>query len=258
MTATRTELAALVARGLSQRAIARELGVSLKVVQTLLTRFELRTTATSGPPRTFTDEALQQAVSAATSWESLRLALATPDGVTPGHRSVRVAAERLQLDTSHFTGHPGLLPVQAAAALPVGASPLSDQFAEFMAASWHAANGARVSLTTGARYDLVADYGGQLQRVQVKRAGFRSSGTSWIANLTTQRYSADGNQTANGRRVVLPYAPDEVDEFFLVCGDMTMYRVPFEAVAGWKSASLPGRLAAYLVDFSAITSSLVE
>jgi hypothetical protein len=75
-------------------------------------------------------------------------------------------------------------------------------------------------------YDLLADTPQGIMRVQVK---------------TTTSAQKDGWQVGVGHHpdthskkkgYVLAYSPDEIDLFFIVDGDMTIYLIPSRAIAG--------------------------
>jgi hypothetical protein len=66
------------------------------------------------------------------------------------------------------------------------------------------------------------------ERIQVKTTRLRT-GTSWTVSLST---------TGKSRRT---YAPDEVDQFFVIDGDLSYYLLPLHVVGGLTAI----RLAAY-------------
>ena len=75
------------------------------------------------------------------------------------------------------------------------------------------------------RYDLLVERAGSVLRVQVKTATVRS-GTSWTAWLSTTR----------GKR--LPYDVDEIDDFFVIDGDLGYYLIPVRMVGGLHAIQL--------------------
>jgi hypothetical protein len=83
-----------------------------------------------------------------------------------------------------------------------------------------------------APYDLLVDAGSTLQRVQVKSTTVRENG-SWKCYLTRSSYDSE-----RGRQVRSVYVPGEIDTFGLVDGDLGMYLVPYDAVAGKTAVAL--------------------
>jgi hypothetical protein len=99
--------------------------------------------------------------------------------------------------------------------------------AETLAAAWFALRGCVVSLPMeSTAYDLLVETGGSISRVQVKTTTYgRPEG--WMA---TVGHHPDTH--AKGQRRLQAYDPDDIDLFFIVDGDMTMYLIPYRAVAG--------------------------
>lgn len=64
-----------------------------------------------------------------------------------------------------------------------------------------------------------------IRRVQVKTTTCLTK-DGWLVQVGRRPYSA-GNKDA-----AIPYDPDEIDMFFVVDGDLTMYVIPMLAVAG--------------------------
>lgn len=75
------------------------------------------------------------------------------------------------------------------------------------------------------RYDLLVVLESSVLRVQVKTTTARE-GPSWKVYLS---------KSGHGRRT---YAPDEVDEFFIIDGELTYYRIPLAAVGGLHAIHL--------------------
>lgn len=240
----------LVEERLSQREIADRLGCSQTKVSRWMRDNKISTVARRGPKATYSDALVEELTPQATSWEDLRRSVFERTGTKPGRESIESAVERLGVDISHFTvghpSHPPLLPVAPATVPELGAVS-SSKACEYYAATWYSLAGATVSFTSEARYDLVADFGGDLVRVQVKGTNLRRRG-GWEAQLTSLGYSAEAEVTAAGKRAIRPYTEDEIDEFFIVCGDGSCYRIPRGAVDGWKSAVFPGRLGGFEVE----------
>jgi len=157
-------------------------------------------------------------------------------GISPNGGSVRTLrahAQRLALSTSHF-GPARQLP----------ASPIVGEYrpqflrdaGSLFAATWFALRGAKIAWPLEpCRYDLVVELDGTLRRIQVKTTT-QGAGTSAIVGLSNSRKS--------GQRVV--YAPDEIDDFFVIDSDLNAYVIPYDVVAGYGSIQL-GRYRRFIV-----------
>lgn len=104
-----------------------------------------------------------------------------------------------------------------------------DRAGTFIAAAWFSLCGYGVSwpLEPG-RYDLAVEADGRFRRVQVKTTRSRTPGGGWKVYLST---------TGRERRT---YSPDEIDEFFIVEGDLNYYAIPISAVGGLQAIHLDG------------------
>jgi hypothetical protein len=106
---------------------------------------------------------------------------------------------------------------------------------ELSAMYWLAMQGAVVSLPVGHSpdYDLIADFGDELARVQVKTAThYRNS--RWEAMLCTM----GGNQSWQG--VVKRFHQSRCDRLFIHVGDGRRWYIPSEAVAAGRALLLGG------------------
>jgi hypothetical protein len=180
--------------------------------------------------RRWSDEQLKQAVSECRNWEELlsRLGLSTRSGNIAPH--IKSHAVRLGLDMSHLgrVSHTGRQPAEARAQ----ESSLEAQrkclrvAAGTLAAAWFALRGCTVSLPIEpAEYDLLAGTQEGIRRVQVKTTTFANK-DGW---MVTVGHHPD---THSKRGQLLAYDPDDIDLFFIVDGDMTMYLIPSRAIAG--------------------------
>ena len=158
-----------------------------------------------------------------------RLGLSTGSGNVQPH--IKSHTIRLGLDTSHLNrvSHTGRQPDEA----PAGASELNPELAhlrvaaETLAATWFALRGCAVSLPmTSAAYDLLVDTTDEISRVQVKTTT-RATRYGWEVGVG---HRPDTHAKKSYRR--LAYDPDEIDLFFIVDGDMTLYLIPSRAIAG--------------------------
>jgi len=142
---------------------------------------------------------------------------------------------RLGLDTGHLNrlSHDGRLPSES----PPEAADLTGQLkflrtaAGTLAATWFSIRGFAVSLPIEpVEYDLLVRTPrgfspGGINRVQVKTTTFASK-DGWTVGVGHH----PDTHSKKGRR--LAYDPDEIDLFFIVDGDMTMYLIPSRAIAG--------------------------
>ena len=182
--------------------------------------------------RLWSDVQLRDAVAECQSWQEVlsRLGLSTKgEGNPKAH--IKGHAVRLGLDTSHLNrvSHTGRQPDEAPA-------PVADReanlrhlriAAETLAASWFALRGCVVSLPIeSSPYDLLVETAGRIDRVQVKTTTYFNQG-GW---MVTVGHHPDTHSKRSQR--LLAYDPDEIDLFFVVDGDMTMYLIPYRAVAG--------------------------
>jgi len=181
--------------------------------------------------RQWSDTQLKQAVSESRSWEELlsRLGLSTKGGGVP---HIKAHVVRLGLDTSHLNrvSHNGRQPAEP----PAQASALQAQLkylrvaAGTLAAAWFMIRGCAVSFPAEpARYDLLVDTPQGIKRVQVKTTTTRTPRGGWQVGIG---HHPDTHSKREGR--VLAYSPDEIDLFFIVDGDMTIYLIPIRAIAG--------------------------
>lgn len=229
--------------------------------------------------RSYTDPQLRDAVVESQSWRGVLRALGLLATSAGAMRSVRAHADRLGLDYSHFRGQRGWTEEELAAAVSTSStwagvadeigllggsatsllkghaarlgldtshlssqrrsvdhalrpSPRMDRLARagsMLAAAWFTLGGADVSWPLEpARYDLLAELDGQFERIQVKTATVRS-GDSWQAWLS---------RTGGGRTT---YDPDEIDYFFIIDGELSLYLIPVRVVGGLHAI----RLSAY-------------
>lgn len=176
--------------------------------------------------RTWSDSDLIRAVNDAQTWDDVlaSLGLRAPQQSTRLHL-MRHAA-RLGLNVSHLEAPSppsGLLrPAQPDLANLQSAAPS-------MAAAWFTLRGCPVSFPVEpAVFDLLASTPEGIKRLQVKTSTCRSR-DSWQVNVG-RRPHCTGNL---GPRTT--YDPDEIDLFFIVDGDLNLYLIPIQAVAGRTS-----------------------
>jgi len=74
-------------------------------------------------------------------------------------------------------------------------------------------------------FDLLVATPAGIKRVQVKTTTYNGK-TGWMVQVGRRPYS-EGN-----RARLVPYDPDELDFFFILDGDLTMYLIPSRVLAG--------------------------
>lgn len=181
--------------------------------------------------RRWSDAQLKQAVAECQSWDELfsRLGLSTGHGTMP---HIKSHAVRLGLDTSHLnrlshSGRPHAEPTPQVAHLKAELK-LLRVAAGALAAGWFMLRGCAVSFPAEPTvYDLLADTPQGLMRVQVKSTTYRRKNEGWMAGV-----GHHPDTHAKKKSLVLAYSPDEIDLFFVIDGDMTMYLIPSRAIAG--------------------------
>ncbi|MEL7975064.1 hypothetical protein AAG589_04310 [Isoptericola sp. F-RaC21] len=166
--------------------------------------------------RGWTESDLRSAVAGADTWAvaAERLGLRGGSGIA----TVKGHAARLGLDTSHLTmSTAGRDPATDARRPDVSRL---DRAGSLLAAAWFTLCGDDVAWPLEpARYDLLVTTGAGVRRVQVKTTTTRA-GETWKVYLST---------TSRGRR---PYDLDEIDDFFVIDGDLTQYLIPAVVVGG--------------------------
>lgn len=215
---TDDQLTAAVASAQSWRGTLRELGLSgtssgsMRSVRARAEALDLDYRHFTGQRR-WTEDELGSAVRDATTWTdaALRLGLSGGSGVA----TVKGHAARLGLDTSHLvaTG-------EGVTDAPRPDLARLDRAGPLLAAAWFTLSGADVSWPLEpARYDLLVTTRGGTRRVQVKTTTTRA-GATWKVYLSTSRR---GRQT---------YSPDEIDDFFVIDGELRQYLIPAVVVGG--------------------------
>jgi hypothetical protein len=223
-----TQLTAAVAVSRSWRGVMRELGLpgtsagSVRIVRRHVTRLGLDTSHFTGQ-RTWSDARLIQAAPHARSWSALLAAIGVKSSSRAYRTRVKAHAVRLGVDLSHLDD-------QACAPSPQ-ADPepslrhLRDA-ATMLAASWFSLCGFVSAIPVEpVVYDLLVSMKDGIKRVQVKTTTYYSRG-GWQVAVGRRPYSA-GNRVG-----LVPYDPELIDWFFIVDGDLTMYLIPSQVIAG--------------------------
>jgi PD-(D/E)XK nuclease superfamily protein len=138
---------------------------------------------------------------------------------------LKAHAARLGLDVRHLA-RPG----NTAGPSRASASPCRSNLRRagpLLAASWFALCGYEVAWPLEpCRYDLVVRRGEECHRIQVKTTTTKTGG-SWAVRISS-----------TGRKGVTVYSPDEVDQFFIIDGDLTCYLIPLSVVGGYQVINL--------------------
>lgn len=172
-----------------------------------------------GAQRRWTVDQLEPAITNAETWPEVLAQLSVPGSVR-SISTVRGHAVRLGLNCSHLAEPPTReLPLSPDLTMLHRAGPL-------LAAAWYTLCGGDVSWPLEpARYDLLVGNLGELRRIQVKTTTVRAAAT-WKVYLST---------SGSERRT---YDVDEIDEFFVIDGDLTHYVIPYCAVGGLHAIHL--------------------
>jgi hypothetical protein len=223
-----TDLIHAVASSRSWRGVMRELGLcvtsagSLRVVKRRVAAMSLDTSHFTGQ-RTWSDAALKRAAAHAYSWDELLTAIGAKS--RSGDERVRVKAHalRLGLDLSHLTGQEQ--EIRGQGTMKPSLRNLR-QAATSLAASWFAMCGCHAAIPIEPTvYDLLVSTPDGIKRIQVKTTTY-SGKTGWQVAVGRRTYSI-GN-----RERQVPYDPELIDWFFIVDGDLTMYLIPSQVIAG--------------------------
>lgn len=168
--------------------------------------------------RTWTDAELRQALSTARAWPELMQALGYREDSGSARATIRKHAARLHLDVARFAARPSLDAADPFAGTP---DPAHLRYAgAYLVAGACALLGHRVSWPLEpAAYDLLVDTG-RIQRVQVKTTTSRQDG-EWACKVT--RLAAGGKGW---------YTADDIDYFGVVDGDLQVYMIPVDVLAG--------------------------
>jgi hypothetical protein len=186
-----------------------------------ITRLDLNTSHFTAQ-QAWSDGHLRQAVAKAQSWDELLPILGLQPGSNDGRTRVKANAIRLGLDISRLEA-------------TVGKSELTDhrpdlrnlrQAATSLAACWFSLCGFNAAIPVEPTvYDLLVSGSDGIRRVQVKTTTHNSK-SGWLIQVGRRPYSL-----ANNARLV-PYDPDLIDLFFIVDGDLSIYLIPSQVIAG--------------------------
>ena len=211
-------LADFYAQHLSQREIARKLGVSATKVRYWSRRYSL---VPSQPVSSISESAYRDAFEKSGSIREMELLLGTSN-----RESIRIRAEELGLDLTALGSVRNTEKARKRSVEARGAA------AEHLAIAWYLMHGFQVSVPSSpSRYDLLAEDNGVFTRVQVK------SSDSEVVSLCSR--SERGSRRG--------YTKSELDEFF-VLNPSGMYRIPLRFISGSQTVTLPGRYREFRVE----------
>lgn len=97
-------------------------------------------------------------------------------------------------------------------------------------------------------YDLIVESDSGLQKIQVKSTNHKDKCGRWIADIFKRLYDASRSVNAAGKRRRAAYRVDEVDHFFIITGDDSVYVIPLAATDGKQSITLDRSYAAYKIE----------
>lgn len=169
--------------------------------------------------RTWSDEQLVQALATAVSWGELAHVLGYASDCGSTRATIRKHACRLGLQLDALDTVADAVPAEPFAG-PADFSHLRDAGA-YVVAGVCAMQGSKVAWPLEpAVYDLLIDTGRDVHRVQVKTTTWRLNGT-WACKITRRQ---------SGQKAW--YTKRDIDFFGLVDGDLQVYMIPVEVVAG--------------------------
>jgi hypothetical protein len=177
----------------------------------------------------WSDAALKRAAAHAYSWDELLAAIGVKGRSGDERIRVKAHALRLGLDLSRLTDRQPETSCQTA--LQPALRNLR-QAAASLAASWFALCGCPAAIPIEpAVYDLLVSTPDGIKRVQVKTTTYQGK-AGWQVAVGRRSYS-----TGNRERQV-PYDPELIDWFLIVDGNLNMYLIPSEVIAGRVSILL--------------------
>jgi len=222
-----TELTSAVAVSTSWRGLMRALSLPETSPQMILrvkqdvARLGLDTSHFT-TPRTWSGGQLKRAIAAAQSANDLLHSLGLQPGSNEAWTRVKANAIRLGLDLSQLESTIDISD-------PTDQRPdLGNlrQAAASLAACWFSLCGFNTAIPIEpAVYDLLVSRPDGIKRVQVTTTTHKSK-NGWMIQVGRRPYSARNNAR------LVPYDPDLIDLFFIVDGDLSIYLIPSQVIAG--------------------------
>jgi hypothetical protein len=239
-----SQLVSAVAVSRSWRGVMRELGLcvtsdgSIQVVKRQVVRLGLDTSHFTGQRR-WSDAQLKQAITNAYSWREVFTDLGML-GSGDDRTRVKAHAVRLGLDLSRLD-----VPDKEITERSVFRPDIKHlrEAGTAIATMWFLLCGYNASIPIEpALYDLLVSMPDGIKRVQVKTTTYNKAG--WAVSVGRRPYTTDN------RGPLVPYDPDLIDLFFILDGDLTMYVIPSQVIAG-RVAILLNNYSAYVVGSAA-------
>ncbi|WP_133801330.1 group I intron-associated PD-(D/E)XK endonuclease [Kribbella caucasensis] len=227
---TDDQLRQAVADNKSWRAVARAVGLkgtsagTIRSLQRHTTRLELNTSHFTGQ-RQWSDPQLRAVMLRATCWADVLAGLGVAD-IPQNRVRMKGHAVRLGLDCTHLRTTD--LPSSASDVFSEPAQPeMLRTAAPALAMAWFAMRGCAVALPVEPQvYDLLVTTAKGIQRVQVKSCARQDSKGHWSVEIGRRPYVLDKSA---GK---MPYDPDDIDLFFIVLGDGSIYLMPSSVLGG--------------------------
>ncbi|MGW6194896.1 group I intron-associated PD-(D/E)XK endonuclease [Kribbella sp. NPDC055110] len=214
----------------SWRGVARALGLkgtSAGTVRSLkkhAERLALDTAHFTGQ-RQWSDRKLREVMKDATCWADVIVGLGVSDG-TESRVRIKGHAMRLGLDCTALRSSDSPRPAAEPLQLPARPEMLRAA-APALAMAWFTLHGCAVALPMEPEvYDLLVTTTNGIQRVQIKSSERPGSNGHWQVGIGRRPYVLDKSATK------MPYDPDDIDLFFIVLGDGSLYVIPSSVVAG--------------------------
>jgi hypothetical protein len=178
--------------------------------------------------RQWSDRKLRDVMRDATCWADVIAGLGVSDGVESRVR-IKGHAVRLGLDCTNLGPSRRSRPADDPLKLPARPDMLRAA-APALATAWFTLHGCAVALPMEPEvYDLLVTVPTGIQRVQVKSAERPGRDGHWLVGIGRRPYVLDKSATK------MPYDPDDIDLFFIVLGDGSLYVVPSSVLAGRTS-----------------------
>ena len=214
----------------SWRAVARALGLNgtsagtIRVLKRHADRLELDTGHFTGQRR-WSDRELRAVMRDATCWADVFAGLGVSDGTETRVR-IKGHAVRLGLDCTNLRPSEPRSMSGEVFDQPVRPELLRTA-APAMAMAWFTLRGCAVALPIEPQvYDLLVTTRRGVQRVQVKSSARPDAKGHWGVEIGRRPYVLDKSASK------MPYDPDDIDLFFIVLGDGSMYVIPSSVLAG--------------------------
>jgi hypothetical protein len=222
-----TELTNAVSASTSWRGLMRALSVPETSPQTILrakqdvVRLNLGTSHFT-KQRAWSDDQFKTATASARSTDELLHSLGLQPGSNEAWTRVKANAIRLGLDLSQPQS---TIDISDPADQPPALGNLRHA-ATSLAACWFSLCGFNTAIPIEpAVYDLLVSEPDGIRRVQVKTTTHKSK-NGWMIQVGRRPYSARNNAR------LVPYDPDLIDLFFIVDGDLSIYLIPSQVIAG--------------------------